>query len=83
MRYVKGTPMYGVGHGGLRDLNVRGLSLSKPPYGRLSAIDLNRGESSGRRRTATRLIGFSVIRRLRASMFRGPASPVPGSSDRS
>jgi quinoprotein glucose dehydrogenase len=23
---------------------VRGLSLSKPPYGRLSAIDLNRGE---------------------------------------
>ena len=44
MRYVKGTPMYGIGHGGLRDLNVRGLSLSKPPYGRLSAIDLNRGE---------------------------------------
>ena len=44
MRYVKGTPMYGVGHGGLRALNVRGLSLSKPPYGRLSAIDLNRGE---------------------------------------
>ena len=23
MRYVKGTPMYGVGHGGLRALNVR------------------------------------------------------------
>ena len=44
MRYVKGTPMYGVGHGGLRDLNVRGLPLSKPPYGRLSAIDLDRGE---------------------------------------
>ena len=36
--------MYGVGHGGLRDLNVRGLSLTKPPYGWLSAIDLNRGE---------------------------------------
>ena len=34
----------GVGHGGLRDLNVRGLPLSKPPYGRLSAIDLDRGE---------------------------------------
>ena len=44
MRYVKGTPMYGVGHGGLRDLNVQGLPLTKPPYGRLSAIDLNRGE---------------------------------------
>ena len=44
MRYVKGTPMYGVGHGGLRDLSVQGLPLTKPPYGRLSAIDLNRGE---------------------------------------
>ncbi len=36
--------MYGVGHGGLRDLNVRGLPLTKPPYGQLSAIDLGRGE---------------------------------------
>ena len=44
MRYVKGTERYGVGHGGLRDLNVRGLPLAKPPYGRLSAIDLDRGE---------------------------------------
>ena len=44
MRYVKGTARRGVGHGGLRDLNVRGLPLVKPPYGRLSAIDLNRGE---------------------------------------
>ncbi len=44
MRYVKGTPMHGVGHGGLRALNVRGLPLVKPPYGRLSAIDLDRGE---------------------------------------
>ncbi len=44
MRYVKGTPTHGVGHGGLRDLNVRGLPLTKPPYGRLSAIDLDRGE---------------------------------------
>ena len=40
MRYVKGTQQYGVGHGGLRALNVRGLPLAKPPYGRLSAIDL-------------------------------------------
>ena len=44
MRYVKGTPMYGVGHGGLRALNVRGLPLTKPPYGTLSAIDLKEGE---------------------------------------
>ncbi len=44
MRYVKGTTRYGVGHGGLRDLNVRGLPLVKPPYGRLSAIDLDRGD---------------------------------------
>ena len=44
MRYVKGTETHGVGHGGLSDLNVRGLPLTKPPYGRLSAIDLDRGE---------------------------------------
>ncbi len=44
MRYVKGTAKYGVGHGGLRDLNVQGLPLVKPPYGRLSAIHLDRGE---------------------------------------
>ncbi|HCQ99523.1 MAG TPA: quinoprotein glucose dehydrogenase, partial [Acidobacteria bacterium] len=41
MRYVKGTATRGVGHGGLRDLNVRGLPLAKPPYGRLSAIDVD------------------------------------------
>ena len=44
MRYVKGTERRGVGHGGLRDIHVRGLPLVKPPYGRLSAIDLDRGE---------------------------------------
>lgn len=44
MRFVKGTEKRGVGHGGLRDLNVRGLPLVKPPYGRLSAIDMDRGE---------------------------------------
>ena len=44
MRYVKGTETHGVGHGGLSDLNVQGLPLTKPPYGRLSAIDLDRGE---------------------------------------
>jgi quinoprotein glucose dehydrogenase len=30
--------------GGGASLNVRGLPLGKPPYGRISAIDLNRGE---------------------------------------
>ena len=44
MRYVKGPAKYGVGHGGLRDLEVQGLPLVKPPYGRLSAIDLDRGD---------------------------------------
>ena len=44
MRYVKGTAKYGVGHGGLRDLDVRGLPLVKPPFGRLSAIGMDRGE---------------------------------------
>ena len=33
IRYVKGTPMTGVGQGNLRLLNVQGLPLSKPPYG--------------------------------------------------
>ena len=43
LRYVKGTETRGVGHGGLRDLNIRGLPLAKPPYGQLSAIDVDRG----------------------------------------
>ena len=32
------------GEGGGGGLNVRGLPLGKPPYGRISAIDLNQGE---------------------------------------
>ena len=44
MRYVKGTATRGVGHAGLRDLHVRGLPLAKPPYGQLSAIDLDAGD---------------------------------------
>jgi quinoprotein glucose dehydrogenase len=34
----------GEGGGGGGGLNVRGLPLVKPPYGRISAIDLNKGE---------------------------------------
>ena len=49
IRYVKGTPMTGVGQGNLRLLNVQGLPLSKPPYGQISAIDLNRGEIAWQR----------------------------------
>ena len=44
MRYIKGNPMSGEGQGGLTMLNVRGLPLPKPPYGRISAIDLDRGD---------------------------------------
>ncbi|HYL39273.1 MAG TPA: PQQ-binding-like beta-propeller repeat protein [Bryobacteraceae bacterium] len=34
----------GSGEGGGFGLNVRGLPLLKPPYGRITAIDLNKGE---------------------------------------
>src|SRR6185437_8633094 len=34
----------GRGAGGGGRLNVRGLPLLKPPYGRITAIDLNKGE---------------------------------------
>ena len=41
-----GAPNFaaGEGGGGGRGLNVRGLPLIKPPYGRITAIDLNKGE---------------------------------------
>ena len=38
MRYLKGNPDSGLGQGGLGSLNVEGLPLTKPPYGRISAI---------------------------------------------
>ena len=41
--------MTGVGQGNLRLLNVQGLPLSKPPYGKISAINLNRGEIAWQR----------------------------------
>ena len=44
MRYLKGNPDSGLGQGGLGGLNVEGLPLTKPPYGRISAIDLDRGD---------------------------------------
>ncbi len=34
----------GLGGGGLGGLTVQGLPLVKPPYGRITAIDLNKGE---------------------------------------
>ena len=34
----------GEGGGGANALNVRGLPLIKPPYGRITAIDLNKGD---------------------------------------
>ena len=44
MRYLKGNPNTGLGQGGLSALTVEGLPPTKPPYGRISAINLDRGE---------------------------------------
>jgi quinoprotein glucose dehydrogenase len=44
MRYLKGNPSTGLGQGGLGGLNLQGLPLTKPPYGRISAIDMDKGE---------------------------------------
>jgi len=44
LRYLKGNPITGLGQGGLSALNVEGLPLAKPPYGQISAINLDRGE---------------------------------------
>jgi quinoprotein glucose dehydrogenase len=45
MRYLKGNPSTGLGQGGLASLNnVKGLPPTKPPYGRISAINLDKGD---------------------------------------
>jgi quinoprotein glucose dehydrogenase len=44
LRFLKGNPSSGLGQGGLGGLNVEGLPLTKPPYGRISAIQMDRGE---------------------------------------
>jgi quinoprotein glucose dehydrogenase len=44
LRYLKGNPATGLGQGGLAALNVEGLPPTKPPYGRISAIQMDRGE---------------------------------------
>lgn len=51
-RYPEGSPMpFGIctgpdagAFGGLRNINVQGLPLLKPPYGTIAAIDLTKGE---------------------------------------
>ena len=51
-RYAEGSPMpYGIclgpdagAFGGLRNVNVEGLPLLKPPYGTIAAIDLTQGK---------------------------------------
>ncbi len=51
-RYPEGSPMpFGIctgpdagAFGGLRNINVQGLPLLKPPYGTIAAIDLAKGE---------------------------------------
>src|SRR5205823_1016771 len=40
----EGAPAAGGRGGGGGGLNVRGLPLIKPPYGTITAIDLNKGE---------------------------------------
>ena len=44
VRYLKGNPTTGLGQGGLAALNVEGLPPTKPPYGRISAIQMDRGD---------------------------------------
>jgi quinoprotein glucose dehydrogenase len=44
LRYLKGNPASGLGQGGLGGLNVEGLPPTKPPYGRISAIQMDRGD---------------------------------------
>jgi quinoprotein glucose dehydrogenase len=44
MRYLKGNPGSGLGQGGLGSLSVEGMPLAKPPYGRISAINMDKGE---------------------------------------
>jgi quinoprotein glucose dehydrogenase len=44
MRYLKGNPDSGLGQGGLGGLTVEGLPLTRPPYGRISAIHMDRGD---------------------------------------
>jgi quinoprotein glucose dehydrogenase len=41
---ARATAAPAAGEGGGGGLNVQGLPLIKPPYGRISAIDLNKGE---------------------------------------
>ncbi len=47
-------------------LTVQGLPLVKPPYGRITAIDLKRARWRGRSRTARRRTTSAIIRRSRA-----------------
>jgi len=44
MRYLKGNPASGLGQGGLSSLTIEGLPPTRPPYGRISAIHMDRGE---------------------------------------
>ena len=54
-----------MGAGFLSAPTVDGLPINKPPYGVISAINLDRGELAGRFRTAIRLTRFATIRRFR------------------
>lgn len=62
LRYVRGGPAFGGGVSG-----PRGLPLFKPPYGRITAIDLNTGDHAwmiphgdGQRKKASEIAGRDV-----------------------
>ena len=81
MRYVRGTASAPkapgdaatttVLAGAAPQLNVQGLPLVKAPYDRITAIDMNKAKSSGRRRTARRRTTSGIIQRSKGSTCRG------------
>jgi len=47
-------------------MDVRWIALIKPPYGTITAINLDKGDSCGRSRTVRRRTSFAITRLLRA-----------------
>jgi len=46
-------------------MNIDGLPLMKPPYGTISAINLDTEKFCGKSRTAKRRMSFAILRRLK------------------
>ena len=85
MDYVIKSPPPGAGRGWRQShqelATPFGLPLTKPPYGRLTAIDMNQGSTCGRSRLA---MGHAIIPCCEISTCRRSASPIapPRSSPR-